>query len=294
MLYFISVIAFIFILVMLVSIFVGWKLIHPPDRPVIDNPKNYGLNYENISFKSRGNDITLKGWYIPAEKNEKMTLIFGHGYLANREEPRAEALKLVKTLVSDGYNVLMFDFRAWGESEGKMCTLGLYEKYDMQGAIDWVKQNKPESRIGLFGFSMGAATSLLVAAEENCVEVVVADSPFSDLKAYLNENLSYFTKLPKYPFNPIILNTIPFLSGVKLDVVKPIDVIGKIYPRKVLFIHSDADKTIFCRHSELLSNCHPDKFTYWKTSGVLHLRSHQAYPNEYQEKVLSFLNSAVN
>lgn len=62
----------------------------------------------------------------------------------------------------------------------------------------------------------------------------------------------------------------------------------------MLFIHSDADKTIFCRHSELLSNCHPDKFTYWKTSGVLHLRSHQAYPNEYQEKVLSFLNSAVN
>lgn len=293
MLYLIFTIVSIVLLVILLSMFIGWKLLHPGPKPITDNPSNYGLIYENISFKSRGNDLTLKGWYIPTTKKEKMTLVFGHGYLANREEHRAEALKLAKALVSDGYNIVMFDFRGWGESEGNMTTLGLYEKLDMQGAIDWVKGKNPNTRIGLIGFSMGAATSLLVAAEEDCVEIVVADSPFSDLNAYLNENLSYFTKLPKFPFNQIILKTIPLLSGVNINQVKPIDAIDKIHPRKVLFIHSNTDKTIFCRHSEILSKRYPDKFTYWKTQDVLHLRSHQAYPAEYQEKVLSFLNSVA-
>ena len=271
------ILSVVVISILLISIFVGWKLLHPPAKPVEDSPANYSLQYKSISFKSRGNDITLHGWYIPSVKEEKMSLVFGHGYLANREEHRAQALKLAKALAHNGYSILMFDFRGWGESEGKMTSLGLHEKNDMQGAIDWLKENKPNSRVGLVGFSMGAATALLVAAEERCVEVIVADSPFSDLKAYLSENMSYFTKLPKYPFTPIILMTLPIISGVNPNLVKPIEAIKKVYPRKVLFIHSDSDKTIFHKHSELLSSHYPDKFVFWKTSGVLHLRSHQTF-----------------
>ncbi|WP_350300233.1 hypothetical protein [Peribacillus frigoritolerans] len=68
---------------------------------------------------------------------------------------------------------MLFDFRAWVNSEGNMTTLGYYEKNDMQGAVDWVNR-----------FSMGGATALLAAAEEECVGTVIADSPFSDLRSY--------------------------------------------------------------------------------------------------------------
>lgn len=69
-----------------------------------------------------------------------MVLIFGYGYLANRVEPRANALELVKFLIGEEVSCLLFDFRAWGNSEGNMTTLGYYEKNDMQGAVDWVNR----------------------------------------------------------------------------------------------------------------------------------------------------------
>jgi len=75
------------------------------------------------------------------------------------------------------------------------------------GAVDYVK-SKPElnQEIVLMGFSMGASTSILAAAREPAVSAVIADSPFADLKNYLNDKLSVWTELPSFPFNKAFFN----------------------------------------------------------------------------------------
>src|SRR4051812_19260756 len=93
-----------------ISTLVGWKLTHPEPEPLTDSPDNYGLSYDSVEFGSRLKDVTLKGWFLPAATTTepaKMTVIMAHGYRDNRLQTGAQALKLAKELVAQGYNVLM-------------------------------------------------------------------------------------------------------------------------------------------------------------------------------------------
>ena len=131
-----------------ISIFVGWSLTHPARKPVTTTPASLHLSYDNIQFMSRNKDVQLKGWFLPSATGKKVrTVIFADGYAQNRLQNELPAISLAKSLVNDGYNVVMFDFRDCGESGGTETTVGQLEKQDLLGAVDWVKQNHPsESR----------------------------------------------------------------------------------------------------------------------------------------------------
>src|SRR5690606_23492087 len=114
---------------------------------------------------SRGDDLTLRGWFMPPQGEDKgLTVVMAHGYKQNREQSDIPALTVANFLVDSGYAVLMFDFRNSGQSGGNLTSVGQFEKNDLLGAIDWVNDTHP-SKIALLGFSMGATTSILAAAE---------------------------------------------------------------------------------------------------------------------------------
>lgn len=270
------------------SIYVGWKLTHPVRQPLKETPEQYGMAFEQVQFPSRTHDVDLKGWLLPSESSPaKLNIIMAHGYRKNRLQTDAEALKLSKTFVEQGYNVLMFDFRNSGESGGELTTVGYLEKYDLLGAIDWMKANHPEP-IALHGFSMGASTALLAAADEPGVAGVVADSPFNHLTRYLKENLPVWSHLPNIPFTPLILGILPQLTGIDPDQVDGLSAVDRIYPRPILFIHSPDDHSVPYPNSETMWAKHPDRFELWKPSGADHVKSHAVHPEEYEDKVLQF------
>ncbi|WJH33118.1 alpha/beta hydrolase [Paenibacillus sp. CC-CFT747] len=191
------------------STYVGWSLTHPAKKPLTEMPSDYGLSYEKISFPSRDGKISLKGWFLPgAEGTGGKTVIIAHGYSKNRLQDDAHIMPLVQSIIKEGYGVVMFDFRNSGESGGSLTSVGEYEEQDLLGAIDWVKQEHP-GRTALLGFSMGASTALMAAAEEPSVASVIADSPFSHLERYLKENLPAWSHLPSFPFTPLILGILP-------------------------------------------------------------------------------------
>ncbi len=278
------------------SIYVGWKFLHPERKPIDMLPEEFGIQeYENVRFPSREPDIILSGWYLSASANgfadKDCTLIFAHGYTQNRQEPHLPALSLAAKLLAEGYDVFMFDFRNAGESGGKRTTIGLFEQRDLLGAIDYAKKRTPHHAIGLIGFSMGAATSLLVAGQDQRVQAVVADSPFSCLYSYLQEKMTSWTKLPRFPFNQIILTTIPLLSGANPRRVKPYEAIKQINPRPVLLIHGTGDETIPHHHSQRLfreaGNPHTE---LWIIPDTGHVRSYAAMPDEYTRRVVQFFD----
>ncbi|MCR8636862.1 alpha/beta hydrolase [Paenibacillus radicis (ex Xue et al. 2023)] len=277
-----------------ISTYVGWKLTHPEHKALTDSPDKYGLSFEPVEFESRNKDVKLKGWFIPASDTStpaKMNIIFAHGYRENRLQSGAEALKLAKELAAQGYNVLMFDFRNSGESEGNLTTVGYLEKFDLLGAIDWTRAHHPEP-IALHGFSMGGTVALLAAAEDPQIAGVVADSPFNHLTRYLEDNLPVWSKLPNYPFTPLILGILPPLTGIVTDQVDGLTAVDRIYPRPVLFIHSAEDASIPYQNSESMWEKHKDRFQIWKPSaGREHVRVHAKLAAEYESKVLEFYKS---
>lgn len=277
-----------------VALRVTWKLTHPLGKPVDSRPEEYGVEtYEEISFPSRERGITIKGWYLPAQaggnEQRRQTLIFSHGYGQNRLEPHLPALSLASRLVASGCDVLMFDFRNSGESSPALTTIGLREQEDLLGAIDYVESTRPGQRIGLVGFSMGAATSLLVGGRDPRVEAIIADSPFYSLKEYLEENLPQWTGLPRFPFNGLILTLSPLMLGANPRHVRPFEAV-KQAEKPILFIHGTGDRTVPSSNSELLYRHagHPHS-ELWLVPGPGHVRTYPHDPEAYQQKVLSFL-----
>jgi pimeloyl-ACP methyl ester carboxylesterase len=272
------------------SVYVAWQLAHPIRRPIENSPEEYGLVYSDIEFPSRANDAILQGWFIPVARNGNgMTLIFAHGYAGNRLERGLPALALAASFVEAGYQIVMFDFRNSGQSSGTLTTVGSLEKYDLLGAVDWVREHVGGS-IGLIGFSMGGSTSLLAAAEEPAILGVVADSPFCQLKPYLQRNLSVWSRLPRLPFTPLILAIIPRLTKTDPSQVDALAAMDRIYPRPVLFIHSTDDTAIPYTQSEVMWSKHPDRFEFWKTALAPHVGTYKLQPQTYTFRVLTFFD----
>lgn len=115
---------------------------HTPDVP-----------YETIHLTT-ANGLQLEGWWIPTPSS-KGTVILFHGYGGSKDGPIPEAEYFQKL----GYNALLVDFRAHGNSEGNVCTVGYKEAEDVMLAYNFVQQ-KGEKHILLWGVSMGAAAIL--------------------------------------------------------------------------------------------------------------------------------------
>jgi fermentation-respiration switch protein FrsA (DUF1100 family) len=275
-----------------VSTYVGWQLTHPKRKPVDDSPEHYGLHKMDITFPSLTKDVVLNGWFLQSPfattGTIPTTVIMSHGYAGTRLEKGLPSLALAKSIVAAGHHVFMFDFRNSGESEGKMTTVGYLEKQDILGAIKWVQEQVP-SKICLLGFSMGGSASLLAAAEEPAVLGVITDSAFSQLSPYLRDNLPVWSKLPRFPFTPLILTILPRLIGINPRHVDALAAVDHIYPRPILFIHSRDDDAIPWSNSEGMWSRHPDAFELWVTQKAGHVGSYHMQPEPYTQRILAFL-----
>lgn len=283
---FIGLVSLVVLGCMGISGYVGWNLTHPIRKPVVSNPSEFGLAYQDVKFSSREDNVKVSGWYIPAE-NSKAIVIQAHGYGGSRTKEKP-SFPVTQALVQKGISVLMFDFRASGESEGSLVSVGDFEQRDLQGAIDYVKRLGYQN-IGIIGYSMGASTTAVVAANEAEIKSVVLDSPFADLTEYLQVNMPVWTKLPNIPFTSLILHEIPVMTGIKPENVSPLRGMAKFEKRPVLFIAGDADDTIPMENSkELWEKVNNSKDEFWVVPGAKHVGAYSVMPDQYLEKVTKF------
>ncbi len=273
-----------------ISGYVGWNLTHPVRKPVTASPASVGLPYDDIAFSSRTDGLRLKGWLLKAPQN-RMTVICAHGYRQNRLQQDVPLLAIARALVDCGVNVLMFDFRNCGESEGAITSVGLYEVRDVLGAVDFVRaQPDISQKVVLFGFSMGAAVAILAGEQEPEVTAVIADSPFADLTSYLKENFSVWTELPAVPFNRTILSVLPVLTGLEPDKVSPVRDVGMLHGRPLLLIHGEADADIAISNSEGLQRAYPAARLV-RIPGAQHVKGFKTDRELYLTEVLAFLSA---
>jgi len=278
------------LIISIISIKTAMTLTKPERSELPVFSANIVPEYDSISFRDINNEVTLKGWFFSSPESNK-TIILAHGYGSNRLPFGEDTIGLIKSFLNEGYNLMTFDFRNSGESEGDVTSVGYFEKSDLLGAIEYAKK-RGSDEIVLLGFSMGASTAILAAAESQDVDAVIADSPFSDLTSYLDENLSVWSNLPSF-FNKTTLFTMKLLTGVDTKDVSPVNEIGKIYPRPVLLIHSTDDELIPVKHSYILKEASGDNVELWETSGASHIKTYKEYPDEYIKKVLDFINNSI-
>ena len=202
-------------------------------------------HWQDLTLDSRFG-YSLKGTYIPNPIRTEKTLIFLHGFTENR----LVGLNYLNLYLNSGFNLLLVDSRAHGESGGDSVTWGVYEKYDLDQWVDWVRNKFPHGSIGIHGISMGAATALLHAEmnESNKrVQFYVADSSYSDLNTLLALQMEQRLQLPGNISPQVLLpyiNAVAYLkSRFTFDQASPLRAVRNV-TTPILYIHGEADKLV--------------------------------------------------
>src|SRR5215213_8520129 len=216
----------LFGLLVILSVAEVQNALHPPRLiPPGNTLRKYKVSYELVNLMTE-DGIRLSAWYTPPKNGA--VILLAHGYGDNRPE------WVYEMLAKKGYGVLAWDARAHGESDGDISTIGYLEVLDVKAALDYALAQPNVEHVGAWGGSMGAATLIRAAAQFPQIEALFVDSSFDSLE-------EEFDFLVPYPLiNPLAKFIAKIETGIDLEEVNPINVIGEISPRPVYIVHSTA------------------------------------------------------
>jgi dipeptidyl aminopeptidase/acylaminoacyl peptidase len=273
-----------------ISIYGAYVFNQVPDRvsSFATTPASFGLAYQEVSFPSAAKDhLTLRGWWIPNPAS-KQALIIVHGKAANR----AERIVLSKPFWDMGYNLLFFDLRGHGTSEGNHYYFGQYESWDTVGAFNFVKsQGFTSENIGLFGTSMGAATSLLAMGHCDEIQTAFSDSSFANFADVATERLPVEKGLPSF-FMPGIFTAGRIFMDFNVAEIRPEVVLGELHHKHIFLMHGGADSVIPVSHFYRLKAAGGDNIVgTWVVPETDHTQSYDLYPQKYLQTVETFFKT---
>jgi pimeloyl-ACP methyl ester carboxylesterase len=157
-----------------------------------------GLEFENVSFRT-ADGLKLEGWFVPAP-SAKGTIVYCHGYGENR----GQCLMLLQDLHKMPYNVLAFDFRGHGTSEGHTVTFGHREVEDIKAACAEAQRLGDGAPVLIVGVSYGAGVALQSLSQVPYVAGVWADSAFAELDDIVGRNFGFLPQDGRRAFVAVI------------------------------------------------------------------------------------------
>jgi pimeloyl-ACP methyl ester carboxylesterase len=195
------------------------------------------LPVEPVAFRS-ADGLALRGWRIPGQA-ERPPVILCH----DRGADKSTLIHLGALLNAQGFTLLLFDFRGHGESEASRSTLGLHEKRDVVGAVDFLlaTEGPVARRVGVYGVGMGAHAAVLAAADRASIRALALDGLYPDAAwPLLRETFG------SWDFGAERLGWLPagafrVLAGAAPGAPRAADVLPALRGRDVLLLASSAD-----------------------------------------------------
>lgn len=258
-----------------------------PDPLIGKKPSDYGMTYQDVSLFSPP-DIILRGWYVPGEAG-RTAVIFCHGL--NRS--RVEMLPQSQFAHSLGFSGLLFDLRHHGTSSGEKTTFGAREKDDVLSAVRWMRRQRPDSKILLWGISMGAASAMLAAAEDAGIHAVICDSTYLSLKTTVDHHFRLFFHLPPWPIAGEIRALAEWRGDFRGEEIDIMQAAHKLGTRPVMFVAQSDDRRMpstYARQLFAISTSPSKRLLI--LNGRRHGHAYRDQPEQYQKAVMEFLKSA--
>lgn len=273
--------------------YIAWVLSNPTVAPIYSNPKlSKNLEYEDIVFPAADGSRVMHGWYIPAADSNQ-TIVFSHGYGANREETWIPMYDLAHYAHRLNFNVVMFDYGFAAQNSKEVATGGKKEAQQLLGAIQFAKQRGSQEII-VWGFSMGAGTALQAALTSKDIDGMILDSTFLLEPDTMYHNIRQHIDLPRHPSLEIIGMLLPVLNGTSLRQIPYPEVKSKDYPFPIFFIHGTEDeKAPYPIAEKLATNQTNPASGVWIVEGSHHELIFREHPKEYLRIVSTFLSQVV-
>lgn len=234
-----------------------------------------------------GNERIYSRLFQPYLKTKKWVICV-HGY---RSYGKRDMSYVASMFAEQGYNCLVPDLRAHGQSSGNVIGMGWLDRLDLFSWIQEVLKIEPNAEIILFGGSMGASTVMMTSGEDlpKNIKGLVADCGYSSVYHEFGAMLRSAFRLPNFPILTIADSLARKKVGYSLKEASAVDQLAK-NERPLLLIHGTGDK--FVPHQMLYKNMEA-------TNGVKeslmieqapHLSSFIYEPEHYFETVFEFIH----
>lgn len=269
----------VYVVVCVALYFEQSRFIFFPQREVLDTPKEFGCDYQDVTFG--GVVDLLHGWWLPADPKlspqmGSRTLIYVHGNGGNIGDNAEHACRLRNL----GLNVLIFDYRGYGvRSDVSPTEQSVYE--DADSAWMYLTGNTSSDRvispnkIIIYGHSLGGAVAIETAKRHPDAATLIVESTFTSIRAMAERDRAF-------RFFPLAL-----ILNQKMD---SLDKIKSIH-MPTLFIHGTADNIVPTSMSEQLYAASPAQKKLYLVKGAGHENCAATAGEAYKQRVIDFLRS---
>lgn len=250
-------------------------------------PASVGLTAEDFWTKAAPG-VWLKCWLVRPVNGEtaRGTVVLLHGSSSCKESMLGPA----QFLATNGFNAILYDSRACGESGGKWATYGFYERADFSRVLDAaLGREKDLGPIGIFGSSYGGSVALQAMADEPRVRAAIVECAFPDLRETIRDHGRLWLHLPAW-VSDLALARAGRLAGFDPDAVSPERSAARIggSSRPVLLIHGTADPRISLAHAERLRVALGTSAEWYPVPDGGHNELWRAGGEEYRRRWLGF------
>jgi pimeloyl-ACP methyl ester carboxylesterase len=245
--------------------------------------------HEKVEFCEPESGLRLRGIFIPGggERAEKCAVIFCHG-LGSTKAQLIDQANFVHLL---GHDVLLFDMRGHGDSEGNFTSLGYFEKQDVLAACKYMEQERKARGIALYGFSMGAVAAALAATEDASVVGIIAESPYDSLENIVAYKAREHYGVPKWPLVTLSLWATEVRRNFDRREVDLTKALPLLTGKPILLVASSGDKTIPVEMTRRLKPYLGEGQEYWEVEGVEHGKIFCGeHGKEYEGRLRSLLS----
>jgi len=287
--------------ILITSFIISSLILYPHRQPIIKTPKDFGLDYEDIEFKST-DGLAIAGWYIPGQSEKTIILTHAmpfnrHGFSVKNQGPikmfktEVNLLATAKVLNSQGYSVLMFDFRNHGQSDKGKTAVGLNEYQDILGALDYLKQKNDPQEIGFCSFCMGANSTIIAMSKAKekfknvkCLIAIQPISMYVFIRTFAKKMFSFIG----LAFLPLIKAMVKWRGGHSLEDMSPKDFTPDI-PVPTLYIQAESDPWTELSDIQNFYEKTPTQKDFWMIKEKIPRFETYNYVSQHPEKILTFL-----
>ncbi|MDR7306243.1 alpha/beta hydrolase [Rhodoferax saidenbachensis] len=253
------------------------SVFYHPDHVLYSTPADLGLRFEAVSFHSQ-DGTPLIGWFIPAAgyanpRDAKGTVVHFHGNAQNM----TAHWQYVAWLPRRGYNVLAFDYRGYGASQGEPEVKGVFE--DSRSALDYVRTRKDVNpgRLLVLGQSLGGTNAIAAVGSGNRVGVraVAIEATF-------------------YSYSRIASDKVSGAGLLMNDSYSAANFVDRLAPLPLLLIHGTADPVIPYAHAVQLLDKAQEPKRLITVPGGGHIEAFTPrFGSTYQDVVVDFFDAAL-
>lgn len=268
-----------FVVLFIATIWIIGTLLSSPVNQMIGEPPP-DISANSVQFQS-SSGATIHGWFSQGKEGAGAVILM-HGVRANR----LSVLERARFLVGRDFSVLLFDFRAHGESVGENITFGYLESRDAQATVEFVSMLLPKEKIGIIGVSMGGA-SVLLAKPQLKIDAVVFESVYPTIEQAISNRITARLGNWSAILAPLLTWQLKPRLGIDVKDLRPIDYVGALDMPK-LFIAGEKDEHTTLKESNALFAAASEPKELWIVPNAGHIDFYSLVKDEYEQRVSTF------